>query len=120
MMSEQNETSKAKLYKWNVSEAKITRKDGQNFPFVTHGKPLVTHEEFFYCSWEIIPFLLLILTSTLHRCFSPNKSKIFHIIQLVQSFPNLSEIIRIFPNWSSLMSKNKYDLENGYYDLEIN
>ena len=39
-------TMKAKLYKWNVSEAKITRKDGQNFPFVTHGKPLVTHVEF--------------------------------------------------------------------------
>ena len=33
MMSEQNETLKTKLYKWNVSEAKITRKGGQNFPF---------------------------------------------------------------------------------------
>ena len=71
MMSEQNETLKAKLYKWNVSEAKITRKDGQNFPFVTHGKPLVTHGEFFYCSWEIIPSLLK-LTSTIHRFFSQN------------------------------------------------
>ena len=49
MMSKQNETLKAKLYKyvWNVSEAKITRKDGQNFPFVTHGKPLMTHGDFF-------------------------------------------------------------------------
>ena len=47
MMSEHNETLRAKLYKWNVSEAKITRKDGQNFLFVTHGKPFVTHGEFF-------------------------------------------------------------------------